>query len=362
MERNTLNYISCLRIALVVLPGFFSSLQKAQAQDPRFAQIQASPLQLNPSLTGVYRGTYRLSMNYRELYASILGDTPFRTFAAGFDSRIPVSKNDYVGLGFSALRDQAGIGNFNRTSAHLSASIIKQLNGSYRGRGSDQYLVAGVQTGFGQYRVRDTRLWFSNQYDLNQYQIDPTQPSGELFEGLPTRIFPDFNAGLLWYAVFDDRNSLFFGAAANHVNRPDISLTEFLKETLPVRWVVNVGGELPLGKELSLLPSIALMRQGNHLSSTLGSNFRYTSRDWKEIALRAGAWLHTSNQTNSGLRQDALIIGTVLETETLNLGLSYDLTLSNLALANDSRGAFEISIQFIKPEKGRKPKVNCPNF
>lgn len=362
IDTYTRTYINCIRIVPVVLIALIGIIQTANAQDPRFSQIQASPLQLNPALTGIYKGSYRLSMNYRELYASILGDTPYRTFAASFDSRVPVSNRDYAGLGFSALRDQAGIGNFSRSMAHLSASFIKQLNGRYRGRGSDQYLVAGVQTGFGQYRVSNNRLWFSNQYDLNNYQVDPTQPNGELFESIPTRVFPDVNTGLLWYSVFEDRKSLFFGAAANHLNRPDISLTEFVKESLPVRWVVNFGGELPLGKELSILPSLALMRQGNYMSSTLGSNFRYTSRDWREIALRAGAWLHISNRLEGSMQQDALIIGAVLETETLNFGLSYDLTLSNLALANDSRGAFEISVQYIKPEKSRKPKVNCPNF
>ncbi len=345
---------------LFLLP--FGTKTTLSAQDARFSQIQASPLQLNPALTGIYRGDYRLSINYRELYASILGDEPYRTMAAGFDSRIPVAGKDYLGLGFTAMRDQAGIGNFNRSTAHLSVSYLKQLNGRYRGRGSDQYLVAGAQAGFGQYSVASNQLWFGTQYDQTLFSIDHNRPTLELFDNIPTRSFADVNAGVLWYVVFEERNSLYLGAALNHLNKPNISLTEFVREALPQRWVATLGGEIPLNKELSALPSLAFMQQGVYMSTTLGTNFRYTSREWKEVALRAGAWVHISNNLENNLLSDALIIGAVLETERINLGLSYDLTVSKLALANDSRGAFEISIQYIQPEKTRRPKVNCPNF
>ena len=341
---------------------FFGLTSMVYAQDPRFSQIQASPLQLNPALTGVYPGDYRMVSNYRELYASILGDHPYRTLAASFDARLPLSGVDYVGLGLLALRDQAGIGNFTRSTAHLSAAFLKQINGRYRGRGADQYLIAGVQAGFGQYSVASNRLWFSEQYNQETASIDWSRPTGELFEQIPTRLFPDINAGLLWYSVFEERKSLYAGAAVHHLNGPDISLHAFSDETLPRRWVVTLGGEWLLGKELSAMPSLAYMRQGVYASTTLGTQFRYTSRDWKEVALRAGAWLHLSNQLDRGILQDALIVGTVLETERLNIGLSYDLTLSTLALANDTRGAFELSIQYLQPQKARRPKVNCPNF
>ena len=349
--------------------GFFiglllwiGSIICAQAQDPRFSQIQSSPLQLNPALTGIYAGDHRLVTNYRELYASILGDHPYRTLAASYDARLPVSGGDYVGLGVLALRDQAGIGNFTRSTAHLSGAYLKQLNSRYRGRGADQYLVAGVQVGFGQYSIASNRLWFSEQYDQESASIDWNKPAGELFEQIPTRLFPDVNAGLLWYSIFEDRKSIYAGVAVHHINRPDISLSSFAAERLPQRWVATLGAEWLLSDDLSAMPAVAYLRQGVYASTTVGTQFRYNSREWKEVALRVGAWLHLSNAIEQGFLQDAVIVGTVLETEKLNIGLSYDLTVSRLALANDTRGAFELSVQYIQPSKTRRPKVNCPNF
>jgi len=43
------------------------------------------------------------------------------------------------------------------------------------------------------------------------------------------------------------------------------------------------------------------------------------------------------------------------------VGLSYDITLSSLTLANNSRGAFEISVMYVHPET-RRSRVICPNF
>jgi len=43
------------------------------------------------------------------------------------------------------------------------------------------------------------------------------------------------------------------------------------------------------------------------------------------------------------------------------VGLSYDITVSKLTQANNSRGAFELSVTYIHPEY-RRSRVVCPTF
>lgn len=339
----------------------FQAVLRLDAQDPRFSQFYATPNQLNPALNGVFEGAFRFTANYRELYSSILAKDAFRTFAAGVEFRNKVGRSgDFYGLSMSALRDNVGISNFNRFHAHVGGSYLKQLNSS-RYRSSDQYLIAGAQIGAGQRGFDWGRLWFSNQFNTNQAFVDYGSASGEDFQRRETSIFLDFNAGLLWYAILDDNASIYAGGALHHINEPNISFVETMDEVLHRKWVGHAGGEIPFSQQLSLLPAVAVMGQNKGMSAAVGANVRYTNRDWKEIAVRAGAWAHVVNRLDQGMHLDAIAVTTVLEMERWNLGLSYDVTTSILSAANNSRGAFEMSFIYVQPSQQRF-KVNCPRF
>jgi type IX secretion system PorP/SprF family membrane protein len=336
----------------------FNSLH---AQDPRLTQFYAAPTLLNPALTGVFEGSLRVSANYRELYSSVLGSDAFRTIASGAEFRQRVGRTgDFYGLSISALRDEVGASKFNRIQGHLGGSYLKQLDGS-RYRSSDQYLIAGAQVGFGQRSFNWDNLWFSNQFNTAQAFVDYSATSGEAFNLRETEVFLDFNAGLLWYAILDDNASVYLGGAMHHLNQPNVSFVENDDEVLHSRWVGHAGGEIPFTRQLSLLPAVAVMGQNKGLSAAVGANIRYTNRDWKEVAIRAGAWGHVSNRLDQGVHLDAVAVTTILEMDRINLGISYDITTSVLSAANNSRGAFELSLQYVQPSKTRF-KVNCPRF
>jgi type IX secretion system PorP/SprF family membrane protein len=344
-----------------VLLFILLSVRSVQAQDPRLSQFYAAPLQMNPAMIGLFEGRYRFVANYRELYPAILDNNPYRTLAASYDMRFRMQNDDYIGLGVSALRDEVGQANFNRTNANVGLSFLKQLGGS-RYTPYTQYLVAGAQVGFGQHGLNWQRLWFSEQFDSGSGTIDFSAPNGEDFTGqLSTDPFLDFNAGLLWYILFEDNLSMYFGGSLHHLNSPSITFLETGDASLDMRWVGQAGGEFPLTQGLSFLPAAAVMGQGEHLSITTGGNFRYSNRDWREVAIRAGAWVHVANQLNQGMGMDAFVVTTFLEMERWNIGLSYDVTTSVLARANNSRGAFEISFMYTQPAQWRT-NVKCPNF
>jgi hypothetical protein len=55
-----------LLLTLLLFSGFASV---CLAQDPNFSQFFASPLTLNPALTGKFDGSFRLAGNYRKSVA-----------------------------------------------------------------------------------------------------------------------------------------------------------------------------------------------------------------------------------------------------------------------------------------------------
>jgi type IX secretion system PorP/SprF family membrane protein len=351
----------CKIYTLLLLPFilFFNTIM-LRAQDARYSQFYAAPHHLSPAMIGVYQGKIRLATNYREQYASVLESQAFRTFAASFDMRFRVVQKDYIGLGLSASHDQTGLSRFNRTQGNVGLSFMKQLGGS-RYANADQYLVAGGQIGIEQRGFDWERLWFSSQFDTDNARINFDAANGENFEADIQTLYLNFNAGLLWYALFDDNQSIYAGGAIYHINTPNASFFEGEEDRLYRRWVAHAGGELPVYNGLSLLPAAIFMTQGPSMSTTFGGNFRYTNRDWKEVALRAGAWVHLSNFLDQGFGMDAIAVTAVLELERWNLGISYDITTSSLTLANDARGGLEISLIYSHPEKSRY-KVNCPKY
>ncbi len=343
----------------IILFFFLCCMSNVDAQDPQFAQFYASPLQMNPAMTGVHPGKWRAIANYREQWNSILDARPFRTVSASFDAKSRVGRGDYFAYGLTMLNDRAGRSNYTRTTGDLSFSYMKQLDGS-RYRSYDQYLIGGLQAGVGQHSLDYGKLWFSSQFNNASEQVDSSLPTGELIEET-SNMYLNLNAGLMWYAVFDDNQSLYIGGAVHHVNAPKVSFIADGEEQIDMKWVIHAGGELPFSKQLSLLPAVAVIGQGPSMISLFGANLRYTNRDWKEVAIRAGAWGHLVKDFESSLANPAVTFTAVLELERLNFGVSYDINANKLAAPTNGRGALELSLIYYHPAT-RREKVNCPKM
>lgn len=348
------------RFTQLLVVFFIILSQQVFGQDKQFSQFYASPMNLNPAMTGVFEGSWRAVINYREQYNSILDIHPFRTISAGFEKRFRIVNSDYLSIGVNALQDQSGVGGFGQYRGHLSASYMKQVGGSKYSTKS-QYLIAGAQVGVGQNRIDPTRLWFSAQFDQPTVSVNNSLDNQETNLATSTDVFLDFNAGLMWYARLDENKSVYFGGAINHLAPAQISLYEQGPgENLYVRFTGHGGAEIPLSRELSILPAILVMSQGPSFQTNYGLNFRYSNHDWRELAIRAGVWNRISKTIDGG-HADALIVSTILEMERFNLGLSYDVNTSSLKTASQSRGSLEISLIYVQPSK-TKYKVNCPKF
>jgi type IX secretion system PorP/SprF family membrane protein len=337
-----------------------ANLAESVAQDPRFSQYYASPWNLNPALNGVFNGKWRATVNYRDQWGSILAPVPFRTYAAAFEHRLQVGYgDDYASFGIGAMHDEAGTARFSQDKVQLGGAFLKQLSGGRRQ--ADHYLSAGAQVGFGQNSIDWGRLWFSRQFDSNSETPNTSLSSNEPNANADSKAFLDFNVGLLWYVVFENDGFFYLGGAGNHLNKPKISLVADDNETLYTRWTGHAGGQFPLNENFGLLPGVLVMNQGPAFETDLGMNLRYSNNDYNELALRAGAWVRIGNKLDQGFQADAVTVVGMLELNRWMLGLSYDITISPLVQANNSRGAFEVSLTYFHPGEKRS-RVVCPNF
>ena len=343
----------------------FSSQLKSQ--DAVYAQYYMAPQQLNPAMTGVFQGSARVNANYREQWTGIFSDIPLRTIHAGGEYKFPVFGDDYIAFGVSAMLDEIGSATkLQTTKGQLGFSYLKQLDGN-RYRSSSQYLVAGLQIGAGQQKLEFGNLWFDRQYDSLNVAVNSQFPNGELAP--QSSIYSDMNLGLLWYDVFADNKSFYIGGAIDHVSQPKISFFGDAKEVLRRRYTIHAGGEIPFSDDLSVLPSVMFTTQGPSMTVSGGGNFRYSNHDWNELAVRAGlaarfvnSYLYNATTTaGSTISMDAITISFILEKNHFLFGASYDIHTSSIAIPTNGRGAYEISIIYVAPEK-KSVSTACPKF
>ncbi len=229
--------------------------------------------------------------------------------------------------------------------------------------GNGQYLIFGGQIGGGQNSVNWSDLWFGRQFNYSTQLEDKTLDDFEIFNDLDLKssFIVDVNLGLLWYAVMGENKSYYAGLALDHINEANVALTTDGNSPIYSRWTVHGGLELPLHDEMSVMPSLALVFQGPSTQINLGSNLRFTNRDGGDIAMRAGLATRIS-KTYDSMHMDALIVSGMLEKGRIMLGLSYDITMSDLSVINSRRGAFETTFIYTNPQGKRQSRVTCPNF
>jgi len=331
-----------------------------QAQDIHWSQFYMSPLNLNPALTGVMNCNSRISLNYRNQWASILGPNAFRTYNFSYDQRIAVGRNDYFGVGATFWGDRAGEADFATTTGKLSVSYSKKMGGS---RKYGNYLVVGAEGGVAQRSINFLALRWGTQHD-GLGGFDPNAESGETNFDRDQFLFADMAAGLLWFMVFDEHNSLYVGGAFHHLNRANQSFASDQEDLLYSRYTVHAGGEFLVGQRFGLVPGVIIMTQGPSFQVNAGTSLKFLlngGRNSSNQAFQVGLWSRVSNRVESGVLNDALIASTRFDYENFSLGFSYDLNVSPLKDATNNNGGFELALQY-KICGATRRGVYCPTF
>jgi type IX secretion system PorP/SprF family membrane protein len=354
-----------LLMMMVVLTGFSIDVG---AQDPHFSQWYASPLILNPAMTGLFNGNYRFSAIYRSQWASVLSNesTPlYRTYSASFDMRTNRAFDDHdaFGVGLYFLGDKAGDLNFGTNNFGLSVAYMRALDYDKK-----HWLSLGFQGAMTQRRIDFSKAQLGVQWDGQQW--DGTLPGFETFIN-DNFLFYDVSIGLLYYWLAGDRSDLYAGFSVFHLNQPQESFQDDGNVTVPMKFVGNIGAHFPLGERsnVDLLPKVITMIQSKFVEMNFGAEVKifFEKREPRGNAFYIGGMYRMvggdSQFGDNALNSEAFIITTAFDYQGLTIGASYDVNVSELSNASNTRGGFEIAIAYTGAFDKRGPKtLYCPKF
>jgi type IX secretion system PorP/SprF family membrane protein len=162
---------------------YMTGATRVNAQiDPHFSQYYANPLWLNPGLTGVIDGDYRVSVNAKQQWSSL--SSSYLTAGASFD--MAPTKN--LAFGGIVLNQNAGDISYNYLNALASAAYRIRF-----GRAGLNMINFGVQAGVLNKSFDASKITLGSQFDGSGY--DGGLPFNETFTSTNTLV-PDVNAGV----------------------------------------------------------------------------------------------------------------------------------------------------------------------
>ena len=311
------------------------------AQDFHLSQYDAAPLFLNPSMTGMFDGKYRLHIHYRNQWSSV-STKPFTT--AGFSFDMPVKK---FGIGLQIMNFRAGAGSYNALNALLSFSY------DLAGKSNMHHLAIGVQAGITQKSIRADQLIFGNQYDAaNGGGFSTDIPSNETFKST-SLIVPAVNAGLLYYfAKRNARLNPFLGCSFFNLTQPEERFFGATGSKLPLRIYLHGGIKTNVNERIQLLPKFIYMQQLDNSEITGSLLLYYYLKDATTCLIIGPTYrLNDAAIIEAGIKKGASI-----------LRISYDLNTSPLKSVSYYRGGFEVSLTYTFSKPKMKPDVNCPRL
>ncbi|MGE5521822.1 MAG: PorP/SprF family type IX secretion system membrane protein [Candidatus Dadabacteria bacterium] len=336
-----------MRITWCIL--FSCSVLLGKAQDPNFSQFFASPLTLNPALTGKFDGVIRVAGNYRSQFPTIF--QAYNTATVSIDAGIlkhVIPEFDQFGVGVMAFTDKSGEGGVVQNNyLALSTAYHKALdeNGFHQ-------LGLGFQGTFVNKRVDVTKVHFEDQLQSDGF----TGVTSEIFNQNQLNVaYFDVNMGVFYNGTTDGANNFYLGASMYHVTRPKESF-QGGNYILDPRLTLQAGGKLPIGQYDAIHFSGLHSRQANAYNTVLGGAYmiNINQDENSPTNLYLGSWVRFG---------DAVIPYIGLEFGEFHIGATYDVNLSGLKPASNLRGGTEFSIIYTKkPNDPYAKRLNCPKF
>ncbi len=318
------------------------------AQDPNFSQFFASPLTMNPAMTGKFDGVYRIAGNYRNQWPSINNAYTTATISADFGiMKNRISDLDQFGIGFMGFTDRAGNGVLTNNYAAISLAYHKGLdeNGYHQ-------LGAGFQGTYMNKSLNLNKVYFQDQ--LTPFGF--TGVTSESFTSQQVNLhYFDMNAGVFYNGSTNGYNNFYLGASMYHINRPKESFQKgnFL---LSARTTLQAGGKIPVGSYNAIHFAANHSMQAKANNTMVGGAYamNLNNDEANPTNFYFGSWYRFG---------DAIIPYVGLEFGEWHFGASYDVNTSTLKPASNSRGGVEVSLIYIKKYVDpNMRKLNCPKF
>lgn len=316
-------------------------LSKARSQDFHLSMYDAAPIFLNPSMTGVFEGEWRIHTHYRTQWKSV-NFKPYTTALISFDA--PYKK---WGFGGQITNYRAGFGNYNALQGLMSLAYTTPIDGN-----KYHNISFGAQMGLTQKSVEYQLHSFDNQYvTTNGGGFNTGLSSGEDFAS-QSIIVPDINAGAMYY--YSRQKSIvnpFAGFSAFNLLTPNESFF-VANNKLPMRFYFHTGTRVNITETVFLIPKVLWMQQQefNELTLALDAGFYLKSA---ELYLLSGLTYRN---------KDAMIFYLGARKSHFIAKIGYDINTSSLAPASTGRGGFEVSFTYMKQKPKPKTVKICPKL
>lgn len=343
-------------VALIMTSSVF-------AQDAHFTQYFASPLTLNPALTGLVQCDLRVAANYRSQWSSV-SNNPYTTATFSYDMATlkgKLNNGDAVGVGIMGLYDRSGIGALTCINVGISAAYHKAL-----GTEKNHTLSLGIQGVLVQKSIDFNKLTFEDQFSPSSGRPDPDITTSEKISNTDLN-YPDFNAGLMYSGRVSRYATAYAGFSYFHITQP---VETFLQSSDSInghkihsRYAAYLGGSFDLNENVRLYASGLYQSQAATTEVVLGAavgfvlNPGYDPEFQKSTVFYLGGWYRYG---------DAISPYVGLEWSKMQLGLSYDINVSSFTPATNGNGAYELSLIFNgcinKRDRGPVYNFACPKF
>jgi len=324
-----------MKTTLILFLLTFFYFVKGYSQEYHFSQYSTTPLLINPANTGNYKGSVRVSSNYRSQWQGI--GEPFQTGTISTDfsilKRISVNENK-VALGLVGFFDKSSGGLLKTNS--FAASLAYHL---FLDKSKSNKLSIGFQTGISNKYLDFQNITFANQFTSNGFDL--SIPSNQIFTG-SQKSYLDISTGLN-FSHIQDEFSYFFGFAFYHLNEPKFSFLGDEKNSIPLRTNVNLGGETLIGQNGKLQGSALFSLVGPATDVLVGLTYAHEmSNNFHDIELRFG----TSFRIN-----ESFIPYIGYTYDQLQIGISYDIVNPYLVNYNAANRSLELSLVFQLADK-----------
>ncbi|MET0634678.1 MAG: PorP/SprF family type IX secretion system membrane protein [Chitinophagaceae bacterium] len=324
----------CCWITALTLPGFRAGAQV----DPHFSQYFIQPMTLNPAMTGLIEGDYKVSAIWRSQYGNSLT-------TKGLSAEAPTNKN--INLGINIQHQSSTDGSYSYTNGYVNVAYTGVRFGNHQ-------IVMAMQGGFINRRFNIEKLHFGDQW-VAGLGFDPTLATSESFFR-PSATTLDVGSGIAYYDGTPGRKvAVFGGMGVFHLTRPtDPFLNGGDKKEMPVRYTMHLGARINLSETFDLIPNLLYMRQGNAQEKMVGAYAQMFGSSNTDLMFGANYRFDDAISPYFGVYHKGV-----------TLGMSYDLNASDKTRGSINRSSMEVSLSYVgwggKSDISAKP-FYCPRF
>jgi type IX secretion system PorP/SprF family membrane protein len=331
----------------MIIPGI-----TCLSQDIHFSQFSETPLLRNPALAGIFTGDVRIQAVFRNQWNSVT--VPYQTSSLNGEYKLPVGHgDDFITIGGAILYDKAGTIGLSSTTVLPTLDFHKSLSTE-----KNMYLSAGFSAGIVQKRFDPSKVTTNSQFDGMDYS--PVLGNGETFDRNQYLYF-DGAAGVSFNSQIGDNtdNNFYLGFAYHHFNKSAmVSFYDHSDNTLTPKMVFSGGLKMSVDDYAYVTLYGDYSVQGVY-SETIGGalyTLRLDDPENPRYSISGGGFIRWA---------DAFIPVVKLEIAPLSFALSYDINVSELKTASQSRGGFEVSVsyqRFVNRENSTTNAERCPRF